>query len=183
MGRHSSVTDLDPRIKDAVDIAIAQGRATIDEICRMIRQMGGSSSRSAVGRYSKSMKERLEKFRETQAIAGEWMQQIRADPDGDIGRMLAEMLKLLAFRTQTDMQEGEGEGPGPKEIALLARAIKDLTSVDQMKLTIEAKVRDQVVKDAADCAEKVGREAGLSGERLAQLRREVLGLRPSAGGA
>ena len=176
MGRHSSVTDLDPRIKDAVDIAIAQGRATIDEICRMIRQMGGSSSRSAVGRYSKSMKERLEKFRETQAIAGEWMQQIRADPDGDIGRMLAEMLKLLAFRTQTDMQEGEGEGPGPKEIALLARAIKDLTSVDQMKLTIEAKVRDQVVKDAAARAESAGKKAGASAEALKRIREEIYGL-------
>ena len=177
MGRHSSVTDLDPRIKDAVDIAIAQRRATIDEICRTIRMMGGAASRSAVGRYSKSMKERLEKFRETQAIAGEWMQQIRADPDGDIGRMLAEMLKLLAFRTQTDMQEGEGEGPDPKSIALLARAI------DQMKMTIEQKVRDQVAREAADCAERAGREAGLTGERLALLRLEVLGLRPAPGGS
>ena len=175
MGRHSSVTDLDPRIKDAVDIAIAQGRATIDEICRMIRQMGGSSSRSAVGRYAKTTKERLEKFKEAQALAGQWIQQMRADPDGDVGQLLAEQLKVLAFKVQQDLGDGEGD-LNPQALSQLARTFRDLASADKLRLEISRAIRKATVEEAAARAESAGRKAGASPEALKRIREEIYGL-------
>jgi hypothetical protein len=176
MGRKSSITIIDPRLKTAIDAAITEGRATIDDIVQMVRGMGGDVSRSAVGRYKKSMEERLAEFRESQAIAGDWMKQLRAEPDGDIGRMLGELLKVIAHRTQMDMLD---TGADAKEIALLARAIGDLARTDKLKLELEAKARAAALDEAASQAERSATEAGLSAERAAQIRRDVLGLRPA----
>ncbi len=70
----SSVLMLEPRIKEAVDRAIREERATLDEIVAMIEQMGGEASRSAVGRYAKNAREKLEKFREAQQLASVWIE-------------------------------------------------------------------------------------------------------------
>ncbi|MBX9701258.1 MAG: DUF3486 family protein, partial [Acetobacteraceae bacterium] len=169
---------------EAVDLAIAQGRATIDEICRTIRMMGGEASRSSVGRYRKSYAERLEKFREAQAIAGDWIRQMRADPDGDVGQLLAEQLKVLAFQTQAEMQEGEVERD-PKHLAQLARMLRDVTSADKMRREIRDALRREIVAEAADRAESAGRKAGASPEALRRIREEIYGLvggEPDAGG-
>lgn len=174
MGRKSSIAILDPRLKAAIDDAITQGRATIDDIVQMVRGMGGDVSKSAVGRYKKSVEERLADFRQKQAVAGEWMRQLRADPDGDIGQMLAQMLKLIAHQTQTDMLEA---GADAKEIAMLARAIKDMTAIEKARLDLEARARREATEAAADQAERSARDAGLSADRAAQIRRDVLGLR------
>jgi len=177
MPRKSSIAIIDPRLKAAIDAAITEGRATIDDIVQMVRGLGGDVSRSAIGRYKKSMEQRLEEFRESQAIAGDWMKQLKADPDGDIGRMLGELLKVIAHRTQMEMLD---TGADAKEIAMLARAIGDLARTDKLKMELEKKARDAALADAADQAERSATEAGLSAERAAQIRRDVLGLRPAA---
>lgn len=180
MPRKGTIHILDARLKQAIDDAITEGRATIDEIVGLVRGMGGEVSRSAVGRYKKSMEERLQEFREKQAIAGEWVRQLRADPDGDIGQMLAQMLKVIAHNTQSDLLE---EGADPKAIALMARAIKDLTAVEAAKLAIETKARADAAAKAAEAVDRVGKAMKLDPEALRKIREEVYGIAPAGGGA
>ena len=52
----SSIARLPPELREAVDAAIADG-ATIDEIAALIRGEGGACSRSAVGRYTKNVRD------------------------------------------------------------------------------------------------------------------------------
>ena len=52
----SSIKRLPPKLREAVDAAIADG-ATIDEIAALIRGEGGACSRSAVGRYTKNLRD------------------------------------------------------------------------------------------------------------------------------
>ena len=52
----SSIARLPPELREAVDTAIADG-ATIDEIADLIRGEGGACSRSAVGRYTKNVRD------------------------------------------------------------------------------------------------------------------------------
>ena len=52
----SSIARLPPELREAVDAAIADG-ATIDEIADLIRGEGGACSRSAVGRYTKNVRD------------------------------------------------------------------------------------------------------------------------------
>jgi hypothetical protein len=184
MARKSSITIIDPRLKTAIDAAITEGRATIDDIVALVRGMGGEVSRSAVGRYKKSVEERLADFREKQAIAGEWVRQLKADPDGDIGQMLAQMLKVVAHNTQSDMLE---EGADPKAISLMARALKDLTSVEEQKLAIEARAAAAATaaaaKSAAEAVDRVGKTLKLDEAVLKRIREEVYGITPTERGA
>ena len=52
----SSLERLEPALREAVDAAIVKG-ATIDEITALIREKGGTCSRSAVGRYVRRMRD------------------------------------------------------------------------------------------------------------------------------
>lgn len=180
MARRSTIHIIDPRLKAAIDAAITEGRASIDDIVAMVRGMGGEVSRSAVGRYKKSVEERLADFREKQAIAGEWVRQLRADPDGDIGQMLAQMLKVIAHNTQETMLE---DGAGPKELALMARALKDLTSVEEQKLAIEARAiaaaTARAAQSAAEAVDRVGKTLKLDEAVLRRIREEVYGITPT----
>ncbi len=134
---------LDPRIKAAVDAAITEGRVSIDELVVLIRGAGGDASRSAVGRYRRGFEESLTRYREAQAVAGRWVAQFQADPAGDVGRLLAEMVKTLAFQTMAEANE-EDCTLDPKSLGFLARAVKDLAAVDKTKAELEARVRGEM---------------------------------------
>jgi hypothetical protein len=176
MPRRSSVARLDPRIREAVDAAIAEGRATIDELVALIAAQGGAASRSAVGRYRKTFEESLTRYREAQEVAGRWVQQFRADADGDVSRLLAEMLKTVAFQSLADTETAEA-----KDLMFLSNAIKNLASVDRLKAEAEAKARAEVKaavgkaidRVAGDDAKGAGR---ISPEAIARIRAEVYGI-------
>ncbi len=54
--RRSSLERLEPALLEAVHAAIARG-ATIDAITALIREKGGTCSRSAVGRYVRRVRD------------------------------------------------------------------------------------------------------------------------------
>jgi hypothetical protein len=176
MPRRSSVARLDPRIREAVDAAIREGRATIDDLVALIRAHGGEASRSAVGRYAQSMEQSLRRYRETQEIAGRWMAQFTENPDSDVGRLLAEMLKTIAFQSMADTEAAE-----PKDLAHLARAVKDLASVDVVKARLRAELAAETKARADAAAATIEREAEagrmrLSPEALATIREQIYGI-------
>jgi hypothetical protein len=176
----STVAKLDPRIRGAVEAAIREGRASIDELVTLIEQAGGQASRSAVGRFAKDYADSLRRYREAQEVAGRWVQQFAADPNGDVGRLLAEMLKTLAFQTMAEA--GDGEAPiEPKAIAQLARAVRDLAGADQVKATLAQRLRDEVktkvaAKLDAVAAEPAGTGGAIPAEALRRIREEVYGI-------
>lgn len=174
MGKRSSVARLDPRIREAVDAAIREGRATIDDLVALIAAHGAEISRSAVGRYHKDFSDSLKRYREAQEVAGRWVAQFKADPDGDLGRLLAEMLKTLAFTSMADRESADA-----KDIHFLARAIKDLVAVDQVKHRIEAELRERTKARADKAVQAIEAEAGarrISPEALARIREQVYGI-------
>jgi LAS superfamily LD-carboxypeptidase LdcB len=124
----------------------------------------------------------MRKYRETQAIAKVWVQKLGEDPEGDVGQLAAEVLKMVASQTAFDMGDEE-ESVDPKDIHFLARAIKDLESAGKISLDRELIIRRELAKeharklDSAMKDAKAAGEKGLSAERVAQLRRDFLGVR------
>ncbi len=174
MVRRSSVARLDPRIREAVDAAIREGRATVDDLVALIAGFGAQVSRSAVGRYRKNFEDSLARYREAQEVAGRWVAQFQADPDGDVARLLAEMLKTLAFTSMADRSSADA-----RDIHFLARAIKDLAAVDQVKARVEAELRAAAQARAAAAVAAIEAEAGarrISPEALAAIREQVYGI-------
>lgn len=171
MGQTSAIRRLDPRIRESVDSAIREGRATIDQIVSLIQQHGVEVSRSAVGRYKQKAESQMERYREAQEVAKVWIGKLQANPEGDVGRLLSEMLRTVAWQTMGDM-----ESAGPQEIMLLAKAIKDLASADKLTTERILKARQDATKAAADAAVVVAKAKGLSADTVAELRREILGV-------
>lgn len=171
-GRKNTVVRLDPRIRESVDSAIREGRATIDDIVAIVRAMGGEASRSAVGRYKQQAESQMQKYREAQEIAKVWIGKLATDPEGDVGRLLSEMLRTAAFQTMGDM-----EAAAPMDLMLLAKALKDLAGADKLTAERILKVRTEAAKEAAEKVAAVGKAKGLSKETVEELRREILGVR------
>jgi len=167
----SSIAQLDDRIRQAVDQAIRDGRATIDDIVNLIAELGGEVSRSAVGRYRKRAEDQMQKYREAQEVAKVWIGKLQADPEGDIGRLLSEMLRTVAFQSIGDM-----EAANPMDLMLLAKALKDLAGADKLTAERILKVRQEAAKEAAEKVAAVAKTKGLSKETVDELKREILGV-------
>lgn len=170
----STIQQLAPSIKEAVDTAVREGRATIDEIVQLIAGMGGDASRSAVGRYVKNARERMEDYRQATQVAAVWVDKLGSEPEGDVGRMLLEMLRVVAFKTIGDIQEA-----GPEDLMLLSKAMKDISSADKLIVDREINLRKLIQAKAEKVAAEVAttaKKAGMSAETVDLIRSQILGI-------
>lgn len=180
-GRKSSIERLEPRIREAVDALIRDGRATIDEIVEHLQGIGGEVSRSAVGRYKQRAEAQMVRMREAQEIAKVWVGKLQEDPQGDVGRLLSEMLKTVAFQVVGRLGE-DGEETKPADVMFLSSALRNIVSYEKLNAELVLRVRKEVAAQAAETAVSAGRKAGLSAEALETIRREVYGIvRPVEG--
>ncbi|MGA0569635.1 phage protein Gp27 family protein [Variovorax sp. VNK109] len=172
--RPSSITQLDPRVKEAVDEAVRDGRLTIDQIVRLIEEQGAEASRSAVGRYVKNARERMEDYRQAQQIATVWVNKLGKEPEGDIGRMLLEMLRVVAFKSIGDM-----EAASPEDLMFLGKALKDIAGADKLVVDREVVVRKLIAAEAVKVAAEVAttaKKAGLSDDTIDLIKKRILGV-------
>lgn len=178
MAKRSTIA-LDPRIKAAADEKIRAG-ATIDEILAAIQAIGGDVSRSAVGRYAKRARASMETFAEAQEVRKIWVQEFGKDPEGDLGELLTQLLSSVAY-SQLQMMGNETpdlsgkEGVGPKHVALLAEAVKNITSAQKINAERIAKIKLDSATKAADVAVKIAKSGGMQADMIAQLRAAVIG--------
>lgn len=179
MAKRSSVETLDPLIKAEVDSLIRAGR-TIDQVVEKLRELGDDdTSRSAVGRYVKHARAQMKQFQQAQEIAKVWVGKLEEDPHGDVGRLLSEMLRVVAFEQMGKLEDEDGRVK-PADIMFLAKAIKELSSADKTSADRMLKIRDQVAKEtakkAANEAVKQAKKGGLSGDALEKIRAGILGI-------
>jgi hypothetical protein len=175
VGRKSSLAKLPRAVKDEVDRLIREEQATIDEIVAHLRELGHARSRSAVGRYKKSVEQVMGRYREAQEIAGVWVTQLGKDPNSDVGRLLAELLKTVAFTTMAEMGTDE-KAQDPRDIMFLAKALGELERAQTINVDRELKIRREVAEKAAAVIEKAARAEGLSAETIQRFRRDILGV-------
>jgi hypothetical protein len=85
------------------------------------------------------------------------------------------MIKTLAFKTIAEM--GVEDNPAEsREIAYLAKAIKDLAGADKLSLDREERIRDAALAAAAKKVDSVVKTRGLTAEDAAAIRAQILGV-------
>lgn len=172
MGRKSTVARLDPRIREAVDAAIREGRATLDEIVALIQSMGGQASRTAVWRYQRKAEAMMERYRQAQEIAKVWVGKLEQDPQSDVARLLSEMLRTVAFRQLQDLGE-DGVQVEPRDTMLLAKALDHLARADMASAERELRIRKETAARAGEAALKAGRQVGVTPEQAQAIRAAI----------
>lgn len=184
--RPSSIDRLPAEIQELIGGLLSQGR-TLDEIVAKLGELDIEISRSALGRHSKDLDKVGERMRRVREISNAFVEKLGAVPEGKQGRLILELMQTVVFDVLLAKGETDGDGKtttvDAQEVFYLARAIKDLTSAEKISADRELKIRASALKEAFDdiegaakAAEKSG-EPGLSAERVAQLRRDFLGVR------
>ncbi len=134
---------------------------------------------SAFNRYSTRLAEMTRRLEQTREIAGAISDRFDAATSDDLTLIAAEAIKTLVFEL---LQEGGEAGLDPKGAMQLAGALYRATQAQGVSTARRLKVEQEFEQKAEAAIEKVAAEAGLSGDRVAQLRREFLGVRPRRDG-
>lgn len=175
----SSIQRLPPPVKTAIDEALKSGRYTLDEIRRAIANEFGAElapSRSSLGRYSQNFEKFGERLRESREVARVWAERLGNEPEGDVGKLVMELLRTMAFDATLALQEPDDEGKvqlDPKSINTLALAMQRLEAAGKWNIEREKAMREAIVKDVEDTLSKGPRK--LDAEALALVRKAVRG--------
>ena len=167
----SSVARLPPELREAVDAAIADG-ATIDEITARIRAEGGACSRSAVGRYTKNVRDLILRQQETDRANEMWVRALGERAEGRAGLILIETLRTMTLSTLAELSKRETP-PTPEELGRLSLVLKRIEGTDKLRLE-----RERAAAKAAKAAPGAGQapvRKGHSPEAVAAIREVVEG--------
>lgn len=177
MGRRSTFERLPQEIVDAVNRRIRAGD-TAAEICTLLDLSGHPTPERTVQRYVGNTREQLAKARAARDVAGQWVQELGENPTGDVGVLLAEMLKTVAY-SHLDQMLAPAEGEAPKkphkamDLMLLAKMIRDLEATAKASFERQATIKRAVIESAAEKAGEVGQRAGLSQATIEEIQREL----------
>lgn len=182
MARASTINQLPADILEQLQALLRDPRVTqmdaTAEINAILERQGHEDriSKSAVNRYSMKMEEVGSKLQQSREMAAMWIGKLGATPQGQVGKLINEIIRTMAFDTAMHMSEGDDPVP-PKMLAQLALAVQRLESAANMNEERDAKIRKQATIDAADVAEESLRGQGMSKEAIDTIKKEILGIR------
>jgi len=171
MPRRSKVKSLPKAIREELDEKLVeQGFQGYEELAEWLDEKGFDISKSSVHRYGQEFEDRLEALRIATAQAKEITEQV-GDDEGALGDALTAVVQEKAFGLLTSMEMEEQEVEFTSLMNAIARLQK--ASVKQKKFRQEMREKAQ---QAADDAEEIARDEGLSDQAAEQIREKILGI-------
>jgi hypothetical protein len=133
---------------------------------------------SAFNRLSLRQAELGRRLEETRQISTALAGRLDGIGNEDLTIMVIEGLKTLAFEIITDRGQA---GATPKEVMEMSRAIQSLVATSKLSTAQRQAFEDELAEATDEVMDKVtaiAKEAGVSADRMAQIRRDFLGVRP-----
>jgi len=130
-------------------------------------------TKSSVNRFAVRMEAVGSKLRQSREIADMWVGKLGSQPAGQVGHLLNEMVRTLAF--DAAMQLSEGDAPvEPKMLKDLSIAIERLERASSENEKRTAEIRKTALEDAVNTVAKTAQQDGVSAETILKIRRDVL---------
>lgn len=190
MPRPSTVDQLPPDILAQLQALLRDPRVSQLEATRRINAVLADTgaderlTKSAVNRYSLRMEKVGERLRQSRQVAEMWIGKVGATPQGQLGHLINEILRTLAFDMSMQLQDDAVAAIDPEARAGVIGMLKELSlSVVRLERAAsenvkrEETIRKQAREQAADAAEQVAKQGGLSADSVQELRRAILGMR------
>ncbi len=174
MGRRSTIKSLTPELRRELDRLLIEDRLTQAQVAEHMRKLGAQVSESAVYRYEAKMRDLVRDIRLTREMSAVIGRELESLPDHDTGRMLVESLQTLLFKAQ--MQLRSGDDVDEKQLARFASTARDLASALKMHTDTEAKVRDRILRKAAEVAGGACKKLGYGAEVANLIREQIMGI-------
>ncbi len=139
----------------------------------------------AVGRYDRRMRRISDRLRESRQIAEAWVDKLAAAPEGQVGRLLNEILRTLAFDISLKLHEGElTEQSLPRlieQLKKLSATAQTLERTASENLKLHSEIERRAAEKLVSEAEKrmAGGKPRVTPERLREIVRDVYGSEPA----
>ncbi|EBG6786635.1 DUF3486 family protein [Salmonella enterica subsp. enterica] len=182
-GRLSKVDLLPDSIREQLHQMLREKRHTQEEIREAINTLIDEHnlpedmqlSRTGLNRYASRMEKVGAKIRASREMAEAWAARLGSAPTSDVGKLLMEFVKTLAFETSMSMAE-EDKPIAPKALGQLALVAQRLEAAAMTSHKREKAIRDAFAQEMAEKTEELVRTGGLSGGAADTIKREILGI-------
>lgn len=185
-GRPSKIEQLPDQVKAFLDSALRDNQYTqseiLDEVNTQLDQLGEDKiSRSGLNRYATRMEQIGKRMRETNAVADAWVSRLGDKPTGQVGNLLIQMTRSMAFDFALSAQEQENEDGDQEPVSLgmlkdLALTVQRLEKASMDSLKREKEIRKAFAEEAATTAEQAAKAAGLTPDTVKTIKNEILGI-------
>ncbi|MFQ1022777.1 DUF3486 family protein [Avibacterium paragallinarum] len=178
-GRASKVDLLPPNIKTQLTMMLRDKQFSQQEILAEINDLIANCglpdemqlSKTGLNRYASRMEQMGAKIRQAREMAEVWTKQLGEAPQSDVGKLLMEAVKTMAFDLTINAEKVD-----PKflnQLALIANRIEQAQRIAEER---ERKIRKEMAQLAAETAEKVVVQAGLSADTVRTIKEQILGI-------
>lgn len=182
-GRLSKVDLLPDSIREQLHQMLREKRHTQEDIREAINALIDEHnlpeemqlSRTGLNRYAIRMEKVGAKIRASREMAEVWAAKLGSAPTSDVGKLLMEFVKTLAFETSMSMAEDD-KPVAPKALGQLALVAQRLEATAMTSHKREKAIRDAFAQEMAEKTEELVRTGGLSGGAADTIKRDILGI-------
>ncbi|WP_323917063.1 DUF3486 family protein [Aeromonas caviae] len=157
-------------------------KAILAEVNQLILEAGLSPeeqiSRTGLNRYSKQVEAAGSRIAKAREMAEVLTSKLGDAPTSQIGNLMAENMKTMAWETSMALMEATegGEMIDIKQFNQLALAYQRISQSSILNQKLEKEIRAAFAAEAATAAEKIVTQAGVSAETAADIRNKILGI-------
>ena len=182
-GRRSKIDLLPEEIKQQLNAMLRDGRLQQQEILDIVNaeieqsglQDDAKLSKSGLNRYASRMESVGAKIRQAREVAEVWTAKLGDAPTSEVGKLLQEVVRTMAFDTTTALSES-GEPVPPKALSQLALAIQRVEQAAMASHKREQEIRQVFAAEAADAAEIIAKQQGLTRDGVKAIKEQILGI-------
>ncbi|WP_409419380.1 DUF3486 family protein [Marinomonas sp. RS-M-Aa-14] len=185
--RKSKVELLPEEIRASIGALIRSGDMTQKDILAAINEMideaglpeDAKISRTSFNRYAQRMEKNGERIRDARAMAEVWVTKFGEAPVSEVGKLLQEFIRTMAFETSMSMMDEASDGGKPippKALGQLALVVQRIESAAMMSTKVEKEIRKAFAEQAASEVEAVVKKAGISADTAADIKKHILGI-------
>ncbi|MEZ8682354.1 DUF3486 family protein [Vibrio alginolyticus] len=187
VNRKSKIELLPEDIRVQLNVLIRSGDMTQkdirDAVNQMIEEAGlpddAKLSRTGFNRYAKRMEDMGQRLRQSREVAEVWITKLGEAPTSDVGKLLQEFVRTMAFETSMRLMEDADEKQEvipPKALNQLALVVQRIEQAAMTSHKVEKEIRKAFAEEAAEQAEQIVREAGITDETVQSVKNKILGI-------
>ncbi|MPW30472.1 DUF3486 family protein [Agarivorans sp. B2Z047] len=181
--RKSKVELLPQELRDRVNMMLRGGEMhqieIVDAINQLIERKGLNDdlklSKTGFNRYAKRMEKMGAQIKQARQVAEVWSAKLGEAPASDLGKLLQEFVRTMAFETSMHYMESDDPVP-PKALGQLALVSQRIEAAAMASHKVEKELRATFAEEAAEAVEKIGNSRGLTADTVAEIKRDIFGL-------
>ncbi|MEZ8054330.1 hypothetical protein BCT76_02900 [Vibrio tasmaniensis] len=183
----SKIELLPQGIREALNLWLRNGDMTQQDVLGAIHEMideaglpkEAKPSYTSLNRYARRMEDMGARLRQSREVAEVWTTKLGEAPTSDVGKLLQEFVRTMAFETSMTMMESAAEKDEvipPKALAQLALVIQRIEQASMVSHKVEKEIRAAFAAEVADATEAIVKQAGVTAETIQDIKKGILGI-------